>query len=195
MRRLERVLIFWAYSLRKTADFAVTVSPICHKCPTHLRSHSHIPIMFYFTLHVCAEIFHTMNIGVLVLVLPHSTHNFHGNHTLILFPNVLQIVICSVCSQMQLLGTLINFTLLWQKAFLTWNCQTHCRLQKQVHKMVIMNFAVDSLAWVSNLHLSLVIYIATQSQRQTSQSLSTNKTGGPTTPEMLPIFKQKGKIY
>ena len=139
------------------------------------------------------KFFHTMNIGVLVLVLPHSTHNFHGNHTLILFPNVLQIVICSVCSQMQLLGTLITFTLLWQKAFLTWSCQTHCRLQKQVHKMVIMNFSVDSLAWVPNIHLSPV-YIATQSNRQTSQLHSTNITGGATTPEIPPISNQKCKL-
>ena len=156
--------------------------------------------MFYFTLHVCAEIFHTMNIDVLVLVLPHSTHNFHGNHTLIksclfaYFMNVLQIVICSVCSQIQLIGTLITFTLLWQKAFLTWNCLTHCRLQKQVHKMVIMNYSVDSLAWVPSIHLSLVIYIATQSNRQTSQLHSTNITGGATTPEMPPISNQKCKL-
>ena len=107
---------------------------------------------------------------------------------------LLQIVICSVCSQMQLIGTLITFTLLWQKAFLTWNCLTHCRLQKQVHKMVIMNFSIDSLAWVSSIHLSLVIYIATQSNRQTSQLHSTNITGGATTPEMPPISNQKCKL-
>ena len=140
------------------------------------------------------KFFHTMNIGVLVLVLPHSTHNFHGNHTLILFANVLQIVKCSVCSQMQLLGTLITFTLLWQKAFLTWNCQTHCRLQKQVHKMVIMNFSVVSLAWVSSIHLSLVIYVATQSNGRTSQLHSTNINGGATTPEMPPISNQNCKL-
>jgi len=143
------------------------------------------------------KFFHTMNIGVLVLVLPHSTHNFHGNHTLIkscLFANVLQIVICSVCSQIRLLGTLITFTLLWQKAFLTWNCQTHCRLQKQVHKTVIMNFSVVSLEWVSSIHLSLVIYVATQSNGHTSQLHSTNINGGATTPEMPPISNQKCKL-
>ena len=52
----------------------------------------------------------------------------------------------------------------------------------------------DSLAWVPNIHLSLVIYIATQSNGQTSQPHSTNITGSATTPEMPPIFNQKCEL-
>ena len=40
---------------------------VSYKCPTHLNHkmpHSHVSIVFNFTLHVCAKIFHIMNIYV-----------------------------------------------------------------------------------------------------------------------------------
>ena len=102
--------------------------------------------------------------------------------------------IYSVCSQIQLLGTLINFILQWQKVFFTWNSQTHCRLQKQAHKLVIQVFYIPTCKSTYIFDLSLIIYAATLSQVQTRQSHSTTITGGATTPEMPPIFKQKSKV-
>jgi len=63
-----------------------------------------------------------------------------------------------------------------------------------------MILRVYSTAWVPNIGLSL-IYIATQSQEQTSQPHFTTITGGATasttgnaTPEVIPTSKQKSKV-
>ena len=106
------------------------------------------------------------------------------------------LVICSGCSQIQLLGTLVNFTLLWQKTFLILNCQTHCRPQKEVYNMVMTDFCI----LLTHLHECLILvchrlhsYSVTMAS---SQPLSSNNTGGPTTPTMPPlIFKQKSKSF
>ena len=73
---------------------------LSHKCPTHLshkRSHSHILIMVNFTLYVCAEDFHIMNIDVPASVgaSPLDTQLF-------------SVVLCFVLYLMCVLSVLIN---------------------------------------------------------------------------------------